>query len=112
MRTILKKALQGEGFVSISEAGNGQEALEQLKAIGAVELVLLDWNMPVMSGIEFLKAMRAQTEYTDVRVMMVTTETEPQQVLRALNAGADEYIMKPFTRDVLQTKLQLLGFAR
>jgi two-component system chemotaxis response regulator CheY len=72
--------------------------------------VLVDWNMPEMSGIEFLEAMRRPPHSSSAKVVMVTTETEIPQVLRALGAGADEYLMKPFTKEAVLDKLHLLGF--
>lgn len=108
MRMILKRALTQEGFECV-EAGNGQEALEVLESNPVVELALVDWNMPVMTGYEFLCEIRGKTCYDSVAVMMVTTETEISQVEKALDAGANEYVMKPFTPEVLREKLILLG---
>ena len=73
-----------------------------------VELVLVDWNMPEMNGLDFIRAVRAQRAYDGVRILMVTTETESEQVSRALNAGANEYVMKPFSKEVLVAKLNML----
>ena len=73
-----------------------------------VELVLVDWNMPEMNGLDFIRAVRAQRAYDAVRILMVTSETESEQVTQALNAGANEYLMKPFNKDVLVAKLNLL----
>ena len=94
--------------VETAEAGNGQEGLECLREIPDIDLVLVDWNMPVMDGLEFITAVRANRSFDKVRLVMVTTESESSQVMRALSAGADEYVMKPFTRDVLVAKLTML----
>jgi two-component system chemotaxis response regulator CheY len=94
--------------MEVVEAGDGREALEQMKLWPDVSLVLVDWNMPVMNGLEFILAVRAQRSYDAVRIVMVTTETEAVQVARALDAGANEYVMKPFTREILAAKLNLL----
>lgn len=110
-RTILKQILKEIGF-EVSEAGHGREALERLKEIGAPDLALVDWNMPEMDGFEFVRAVRADHAYDSMRLMMVTTETEMEQVAKALEAGANEYVMKPFTKDVILEKLDLLGIAR
>ena len=75
---------------------------------GHTDLVLVDWNMPVMDGLEFIQAVRGQRIYDPVRIVMVTTETESDQMNRAMAAGANEYVMKPFTRDVLVAKLSML----
>lgn len=110
MRKVLSKILGDLGF-SVVEAGNGQEALERMQS-EAVDLALIDWNMPVMNGYEFLQAVRAQPSWAEVRLMMVTTETGIEEMTKALAAGADEYVMKPFTRSDLVSKLGLMGFRR
>jgi two-component system, chemotaxis family, chemotaxis protein CheY len=107
VRIILRQALSESGL-DVVEAANGREGLEQLHAHEDVELVLVDWNMPEMDGLEFVRAVRSQRAYDPVRIMMVTTETEQEQVVRALEAGANEYLMKPFTKEVLVAKLSLL----
>jgi two-component system, chemotaxis family, chemotaxis protein CheY len=107
VRIIIRQAL-AEAGLDVIEAANGREGLDQLRAHDDVELVLVDWNMPEMNGLEFVQAVRAQRSYDAVRIMMVTTETEQEQVVRALNAGANEYLMKPFTKEVLVAKLSLL----
>ena len=111
VRIILRQAL-AEAGLEVAEAANGQEGLDRLRAHEDVGLVLVDWNMPVMNGLEFVRAVRARREYDAVRIMMVTTESEASQVQKALDAGANEYVMKPFTDQVLREKLLLLGFAK
>lgn len=108
MRSILRAALKQEGF-EVFEAANGREALNRLHEEAQTDLALVDWNMPEMNGLEFISVVRSDRGLRGMRLMMVTTETEPEQIRRALDAGADEYIMKPFTRDVLHSKLQTLG---
>jgi two-component system chemotaxis response regulator CheY len=108
MRLIVGRTLRELGF-EVTEAANGQEALECLAREPEVNLVLCDWNMPVMNGLEFLQAVRADSKYAATQVVMVTTETETDQMVRALEAGANEYVMKPFTREVLEEKLRMLG---
>jgi two-component system chemotaxis response regulator CheY len=107
VRMLIGKILQDLGM-DIVEAGNGREGLDRLKQHPNVELILVDWNMPEMNGLEFIIAVRAQRVYDSMRIMMVTTETESEQVIRALNAGANEYLMKPFTKEVLLAKLSLM----
>jgi two-component system chemotaxis response regulator CheY len=109
IRSYLRRILAGFGF-DVIEAKNGREALERLRAGEQVTVMLLDWNMPEMSGIELLSCMRAEPVFNDICVMMVTTETEVSEISSALNAGANEYVMKPFTPEVIEEKLQLLGF--
>ena len=108
MRAILTKQLRELGF-TVVEAPGGAEALRALDQDGPFDLVLLDWNMPEMDGHEVLTLIRAQEAYREVRVMMVTTESEMSQVSVTLEAGANEYLMKPFDRDALVEKLVLLG---
>jgi two-component system chemotaxis response regulator CheY len=105
---IIGRILREIGF-EVVEASNGQEALSRLEADGCAELALVDWNMPEMTGIEFVRAVRAEPAYAEMKLMMVTTESEAEQVTAALEAGADEYAMKPFTKEVIQEKLALLG---
>lgn len=109
MRAILKMIMKKGGF-EVLEAGNGREALEVLAQSGPVDLAMVDWNMPEMNGFELIVAMRAQDSYKKTRIVMVTTEADIDDVSKALAAGADEYIMKPFTREVIVDKLQMLGF--
>jgi len=110
MRSILGRMLRGLGF-EVVEAGDGQDALEKLKVAGKVDLALVDWNMPEMNGVEFVQAVRAEHAYDGTLLMMVTTETEMGKVSKALEAGANEYVMKPFTQEVILEKLQILGLA-
>lgn len=110
-RTILKRTLSAEGF-EVIEAGDGRQALEELKKVGSIDLALVDWNMPVMNGFELISELRAHSDYDSMAIMMVTTETETSQVQRALEAGANEYVMKPFTPEILREKLLLLGFGK
>jgi two-component system chemotaxis response regulator CheY len=107
VRAIIGKYLREVGL-EVVEAANGREGLEQLRRGPGIGLVLVDWNMPEMNGLEFITAVRAERAFDAVRIMMVTTETEQEQVLRALRAGANEYLMKPFTREILVAKLGLL----
>ena len=107
-RTILRTALKQEGF-EVVEAGDGRQALDELRKVGALDLALVDWNMPVMNGYELICQVRAQRQFDSMAIMMVTTESEASQVRRALDAGANEYVMKPFTPEILREKLLLLG---
>lgn len=110
VRTILKRILTDCGF-EVLEASHGKEALDRLRGAGKVDIALVDWNMPEMSGFDFIRAVRADHAYDSMRLMMVTTETEIAQVAKALEAGANEYVMKPFTKDMILEKLSLMGVA-
>lgn len=108
MRMILTRVLVGAGF-EVVPAGNGQEALDLLNAGERPALALVDWNMPVMDGLSFVSACRAVPAYRSITLMMVTTESEQGQIVRALAAGAHEYVIKPFTPDAILDKLSILG---
>jgi two-component system chemotaxis response regulator CheY len=108
MRAIVGRHLRELNF-EVCEAASGLEALVSIRKIGPVDVVLVDWNMPEMSGVEFLKKIREEEAFQNVPVMMVTTESEMSQVEVALEAGANEYLMKPFDREALLQKLLLLG---
>lgn len=108
MRLVIRRVLEGLGL-TVAEAGNGREALDLLEGGLAPDVALVDWNMPVMNGVEFVQALRLDERFDRTRVMMVTSETEADQVARALAAGADEYVMKPFTPDVIREKLTVLA---
>jgi two-component system, chemotaxis family, chemotaxis protein CheY len=108
MRSILTRLLEGLGF-DVLQAGNGAEALAVLDCNDQPDVVLVDWNMPVMDGLSFIKEVRRRTEFRAVSLMMVTTESEQSQIVRALAAGAHEYVIKPFTNETIAEKLALLG---
>ena len=112
MRRIVGTILKDFGY-EVREAGDGRQALDLLQE-GAAEqwvpdLCCIDWNMPVMDGLQFVFAVRANPAYRQVTLMMVTTESETGQIVKALAAGAHEYLIKPFTADALRDKLALLG---
>jgi two-component system, chemotaxis family, chemotaxis protein CheY len=108
MRAILGKFLRELGF-DVTDATSGLEALVKIRKMACPDIVLVDWNMPEMDGCEFLRRIRGEDAYRTVPVMMVTTESEMDQVSVALEAGANEYLMKPFDKDALLEKLMLLG---
>jgi two-component system, chemotaxis family, chemotaxis protein CheY len=108
MRLILKRMLAEIGQTDVDEAEHGAAAL--LRMVEHVpELALVDWNMPEMSGLEFVKAVRQSRRYDNVKLMVVTSESSQRVVYEALKAGADEYAMKPITVEIMEDKLQLLG---
>ncbi|MGE3166591.1 MAG: response regulator [Planctomycetota bacterium] len=108
IRSILRRILTDLGF-EVLEAGNGKEALSTLAASGPVELALVDWNMPEMNGYEFLKAFRADPSSANTKIIMVTTETGTEEMIKAIEAGANEYVMKPFDKEMIASKLEILG---
>jgi two-component system, chemotaxis family, chemotaxis protein CheY len=108
MRRIVAGTLEGMGFQT-EPAEHGRAALDLLESGLEVELCCIDWNMPVMDGLEFVTKVRANPAWRNITLMMVTTESEQSQIVRALAAGAHEYLIKPFTPDALRGKLDLLG---
>jgi two-component system chemotaxis response regulator CheY len=109
MRMILKRIIGKLNFET-TEAADGQEALDLLATMAEVpDLALIDWNMPVMDGLEFVTKVRADPRLRSMTLVMVTTESEHSQIVRALAAGAHEYVIKPFTENAMVEKLALLG---
>lgn len=108
MRRIVGTLLESLGF-EVHQAGDGQEALDLLDDGLEIELACIDWNMPVMDGLEFVTRVRANPGRRQITLMMITTESEQNQIVRALAAGAHEYLIKPFTPDSIRDKLELLG---
>lgn len=105
MRRIVKNILKQIGFSDIDEAENGQVALSKLND-NSYDLVVSDWNMPEMTGIELLKAVRATDGIKDIPFLMVTAEAKKENVVEAVKAGVNNYIVKPFTAEVLQEKIE------
>ena len=111
MRMILTRTLSEIGY-EVVQAANGREALESVPAIaGDLSVILVDWNMPEMNGYDFVVEFRKDKEMSHVPIMMVTSESEMDRVEAALRAGANEYLMKPFTTDGVRAKLMMLGVA-
>ncbi len=104
MRRIIKNILKQIGFTNVDEAENGQVALSKLLD-GNYDFVVSDWNMPEMSGIELLKSVRANEKIKDLPFLMVTAEAKKENVVEAVKAGVNNYIVKPFTAEVLQEKI-------
>jgi two-component system, chemotaxis family, chemotaxis protein CheY len=109
IREYVRQLLQGMG-VECKEAGNGNEALEAVRVEGGFDLMLLDLNMPVMNGLECVRTLRANRLSPATKVMMVTTEGDCSFMCQALEYGADEFLMKPFTPESLREKMSMLGF--
>lgn len=108
IRRVSRHILESLGF-TVEEAENGQEGLDQCD-LAMPDVVLLDWNMPIMSGIEFIVQLRQRPGVEKPKVVFCTTENDVAHIREAINAGADEYVMKPFDHETLQIKLQLVGF--
>src|SRR4029079_14693081 len=110
IRKVARHILETLDF-EVDEAGDGREALSRCEA-KRPDVVLLDWNMPVMSGMDFLRMLRQRGHDDQPKVVFCTTENDMAHIRAALEAGADEYVMKPFDRETLHIKLQLVGVAR
>ncbi|MBL8695897.1 MAG: response regulator [Planctomycetes bacterium] len=110
VRSIIRRILADCGFREILEAGHGKEALEVISQHGVPDLSVVDWSMPVMDGLTFVRAVRGFPEAAPMSILMVTTETERPRIVGALAAGANEYLTKPFTKEAMVEKLGILGF--
>jgi two-component system chemotaxis response regulator CheY len=104
MRRIVKNILKQIGFSNMEEAENGQEALQKLRA-EPFGFVVSDWNMPVMPGIEMLRAIRADEKLKHIPVLMVTAEAQKENLIEAIQAGVNNYVVKPFTAETMQEKI-------
>lgn len=109
IRKVARHILEALNF-NVEEAGDGREALDRCQAGDVPDVILLDWNMPVMSGMEFLRSLEPDM-VNRPKVVFCTTENDVAHIRAAIDAGADEYMMKPFDRDTLESKLQLVGVA-
>jgi two-component system chemotaxis response regulator CheY len=112
MHMILKRVLKTCGFEDFVDAENGAQALDVLRSGPLPDIAFVDWNMPEMNGIELVRAVRAETRFDEMALVMVTSETAIEHVQAAIEAGADEYVMKPFTTDVVAGKLALVRASR
>ncbi len=110
MRMILRRMLNELG-VDVTEAADGRSGLDLLLHGSLPDVVLVDWSMPILNGYDFLVEIRKLPQYTPLLIIMVTSETAADSVKKALGAGANEYLMKPFTRELLKSKLILMGLA-
>jgi two-component system, chemotaxis family, chemotaxis protein CheY len=108
MRRIVEGILTGLGY-EVRQAGDGRQALDVLDSGWVPDLATVDWNMPVMDGLQFVSAVRSNPSWRALTIMMVTSESEQTQIVKALAAGAHEYLIKPFTADAVRDKLALLG---
>lgn len=110
MRTAMRRLMEGMGF-DVLEAGDGLQALDVLaECASTIDVALIDWHMPELDGISLVARMQDDPDLFRIRKMMVTAETDVRRVMEALRAGADEYLMKPVTREALVDKLSILGF--
>ncbi|OCC22858.1 two-component system response regulator [Croceicoccus estronivorus] len=109
IRKVSRNIIESLGLAA-EEAGDGREALERCEE-AMPDVILLDWNMPVMDGIEFITELRGRPQGDQPKVVFCTTENDVAHIREAIEAGANEYVMKPFDQETLQMKLQLVGVA-
>jgi len=108
MRRIVFNTLKRLGYNEIEEAEHGAEALDKLKTIDGINFVVTDWNMPVMDGLQLVQEIRGMAEYAKVPILMVTTRSVKDDIIEAMKAGVNNYIVKPFTPEVLKSKIDLI----
>jgi two-component system chemotaxis response regulator CheY len=108
MRAFMSSMVRKLGL-EVHEAEHGLDALQQLEALDPLDVLLVDWNMPEMNGFELVKHLRADEQYASLRILMVTSESDVANMVSALEAGADEYLMKPFSAAELEGKLIQIG---
>ena len=106
MRRIIKNTLSRLGYKDVLEAQHGIAAWQVIKENSGIDVLITDWNMPEMNGLELVKKVRAESKYEDIPIIMVTTEGAKAEVITALKAGVNNYIVKPFTPQVLKEKLE------
>lgn len=108
MRALLRRGLQSFGY-DVIDAGDGRDALKTLATTRIPDIALVDWNMPGMDGLTLIELLREDPAYDEMKIVMVSSESAPDRIERALHAGADDYIMKPFSGDALAERLGRLG---
>lgn len=107
VRKVMRKIIEPLGY-AILEAEDGQKALDAFKE-GAIDLIMLDWNMPIMNGMECMQAVRARADITQPKIVFCSTENDFSKIQEAMQSGADEYVMKPFDEEIIRGKLEQLG---
>lgn len=108
IRKLLSRVIERLDF-ECSEAEHGQDALAQLEPSNPPDVVFVDWNMPVMDGLELVREIRSVREFARMTILMVSSESDPRKMMKALMAGADDYLVKPVTADMIHDKLEMLG---
>jgi len=108
MRRIVFNTLKRLGYNDITEAEHGAEALEKLRATEGINFIVTDWNMPVMDGLAFVQQVRSEAIYSKIPILMVTTRSVKDDIIEAMKAGVNNYVVKPFTPDVLKAKIDLI----
>ncbi len=108
MRRIVINTLKRLGYRSIEEADNGQTALDKLKTTEGINFIVTDWNMPVMDGLTFVKTVRSSPEFADIPILIVTTRSVKDDIIEAMKSGVNNYVVKPFTPEIMKSKIETI----
>ena len=108
MRRIVINTLKRIGYRDIVDAEHGQEGLDILKTDDSISFIITDWNMPVMDGLHFVQAIRGDSNFKDMPILMVTTRSVKEDIIEAMKAGVNNYVVKPFTPDILKSKIDAI----
>ena len=108
MRRIVFNTLKRLGYGDIEEAEHGQEALDKLRSVPGINFLVTDWNMPVMDGLQLVQEVKASAEFNTLPILMVTTRSVKDDIIEAMKAGVNNYIVKPFTPEVLKAKIDAI----
>lgn len=108
MRKIIANSLKRLGHKGVKTAANGAEAIKELDLDKDINFIITDWNMPYMDGISLVKQLKSDNKYNDIKILMITTRGQKSEIIKAINAGVDNYIVKPFTQKVLKEKLDIM----
>lgn len=107
-RKMVGQMVEGLGF-EVSFAEDGAQALEVLASLDSLDAIVTDWNMPVMDGVEFARAVRKGAKFSHVPILMISSESDSRRVAKALLSGVDEYLFKPVDRDMIKARLEVMG---
>ncbi|MCD4651756.1 MAG: chemotaxis response regulator CheY [Candidatus Cloacimonetes bacterium] len=108
MRRIVTNTLKRLGYRSIEDADHGQTALDKLRTIPGINFIITDWNMPTMDGLEFVQTIRSSAEFKHLPILMVTTRSVKDDIIEAMKAGVNNYVVKPFTPETMKQKIDMI----
>ena len=108
MRRIVTNTLKRLGYRDIEEADNGSTGLDKLKTIPGINFIITDWNMPVMDGLAFVQSVRGSSEFGTIPILMVTTRSVKDDIIEAMKAGVNNYVVKPFTPETMKDKIDAI----
>ncbi len=108
MRRIVINTLKRLGYRDIEDADNGQTGMDKLKTIPGINFILTDWNMPIMDGLQFVKTVRSSSQFAKIPILMITTRSVKDDIISAMKAGVNNYVVKPFTPETLKAKIETI----